>query len=327
MNVIQGGIVMNGYKAIVGITLLGVLFVLVSCSTTPRKFTGETATQGNVKIAVDESYQLLAEAELYTFQSIYRYAKIRPIYASEDSILKLFLNDQDSIRIIITSRKLTENEEAFLKGKQIIPRTTRIAYDAIAFIVNKSNSDSLIRFNTLKELFTGSITNWKQVNPKSKLDDIKVVFDNEGSGNVRTIMNKFGIKGSLPGNCVSAKKNAEVVSYVESHPDALGVISVNWISDPLDSISHSFLNRIKVVYVTSEFNSDAGEFYSPHPAYIANQSYPFTREVYVINRETFSGLGTGFTSYIAADQGQRVILRMGMLPSTTPVRVVEIKTE
>lgn len=323
----EGERVMKRYSTLGGIILLVIILVVVSCKMTPRKFTGETATQGNVKIAVDESYQLLAEAELYTFQSSYKDAIIKPIYASEDSILKLFLNDQDSIRIIITSRKLTENEEAFLKGKQIIPRTTRIAYDAIAFIVNKSNNDSLIRFNTLKGLFTGKISSWKQINPKSKLDDIKVVFDNAGSGNVRTIMDKFGITGSLPSYCVSAKKNAEVVSYVESHPNALGVISVNWISDPLDSISHSFLNRIKVVYVTSEFNSDAGDFYSPHPAYIANQSYPFTREVYVINRETFSGLGTGFTSYIAADQGQRVILRMGMLPSTTPVRVVEIKTE
>jgi phosphate transport system substrate-binding protein len=137
-------------------------------------------------------------------------------------------------------------------------------------------------------------------------------------------MTKFGI-GSLPGNCFSTSKNSEVISYVENHPEAIGIISVNWISDPRDSISHSFLSRIKVVSVTSEYNSDGSDFYSPHPAYIANQNYPFTREVYTINRETFAGLGTGFTSFVAGDAGQRIILKMGMLPATMPVRLVEVK--
>ncbi|MCX6237058.1 MAG: substrate-binding domain-containing protein [Bacteroidia bacterium] len=290
---------------------------------TPKKFTDETPTRGTIKIAVDESYQLLADAELYTFQSIYKDAKVNPIYLSGDSILKLFL--EDSVRIIISSTKLTENEVAYLRGKAIIPRTTKIAYDALAFIVNKSNPDSLIRYNTLRDIFTGKTSKWKQINPQSKLSDIKIVFDNPGSNNVKTIMNKFEITGSLPNYCYSATKNSEVVSFVENNPEAIGIISVNWISDPRDSISHSFLSKIKVISVTSEYNSEGSEFYFPHPAYIANKEYPFIREVYTINRETFSGLGTGLTSFIAGDSGQRIILKMGMLPASMPVRLVEIK--
>ena len=289
---------------------------------TPKKFTDETPTRGSIKIAVDESYQLLTDAELFTFQSLYKDAKVSPVYLSGDSILKLFLDD--SVRVIITSSKLNDNEVAYLRGKSIIARTTKIAYDALAFIVNKSNTDQLIRYNTLKDIFTGKTTKWEQINPQSKLNDIKIVFDNPGSNNVKTIMNKFGI-GSLPGNCFSASKNSEVINYVENHPEAIGIISVNWISDPRDSISHSFLSKIKVVSVTSEYNSEGSDFYSPHPAYIANQNYPFTREVYTINRESFAGLGTGFTSFVAGDAGQRIILKMGMLPATMPVRLVEVK--
>jgi phosphate transport system substrate-binding protein len=290
---------------------------------TPQKATNETPTRGSVKIAVDESYQLLADAELYTFQALYKDAKIQPLYLSEDSILTLFL--QDSVRVIITSRKLTENEIAYLKSKSYVPRTTKIAYDALAFIVNKSNPNSLIRYNTLKDIFLGKTSDWKQIDPKSKLNNIKVVFDNPGSNNVRTIMNKFGITGSLPNYCYSTTKNSEVISFVENHPEGLGIISVNWISDPRDSISHAFLDRIKVVSVTSEYDSEGDEFYSPHPAYIANKEYPFIREVYTINRETFAGLGSGFTAFVAGDSGQRIILKMGMVPATMPVRLVEIK--
>ena len=42
----------------------------------------------NIKIGVDEAYQLLADSEIATFQSLYKYANINPIYATEDSILK-----------------------------------------------------------------------------------------------------------------------------------------------------------------------------------------------------------------------------------------------
>jgi phosphate transport system substrate-binding protein len=290
---------------------------------TPKKFTDETPTRGNIKIAVDDSYQLLADAELYTFCSIYKYAQVNPLYLPGDSVLKLFLDD--SVKVIITSRKLTENEQAYLNGKSIIPRTTKIAQDALAFIVNKSNPDTLIRYNSIKEIFTGKISKWQQINPQSKLGDIKVVFDNPASNNVISIREKFGITGSLPANCLSANKNSEVVNYIENHPEAIGIISVNWISDPRDSISHSFLSKIKVVAISPETNSDGNDFYTPHPAYIANKSYPFIRDVYTINRETFAGLGTGFTSFVAGDSGQRIILKMGMLPAALPIRLVEIK--
>jgi len=274
-------------------------------------------------MAFDNSYQLLVDAELYTFHSLYTNAKITPIFASEDSILKLFL--ADTVNVIMTSRKITENEEAYLKSKLIIPRTTKIAYDAVAFIINKSNGDSLIRYNTIRDIFLGKVSSWKQINPASKLGDIQVVFDDPGSNNVQLVMNKFEIKGSLPKYCNATTSNADVVSYVEKHPNSIGILSVNWISDPSDSISHSFLKKIKIVYISAEYNSDGDDFYSPHPAYIADRSYPFIRDVYMINKETFSGLGTGFTSFVASDPGQRIVLRMGMVPSTMPVRLVEIK--
>lgn len=314
---------MNLLKSIFGVLIIGLSILFYSCKMTPKKFTDETPTRGTIKIAVDESYQLLADAELATFLSIYKDANVTPIYLSGDSILKLFLDD--SIRVMITSTKLTENQVEYLRGKAIIPRTTKIAYDGLAFVVNQSNPDSLIRYNTIRDIFLGKTSNWKQVNPKSKLGDIKVVFDKAGSSNVKTIMEKFEMKSSLPSYCYSVTKNSEVVNFVEKNPEAMGIISVNWISDPRDSISHSFLSKIKVVAITSEYDSEGADFYTPHPAYIANKMYPFIREVYTINRETFSGLGTGLTSFIAGDSGQRIILKMGMLPAATTVRLVEIK--
>jgi len=284
----------------------------------------ETSTRGDIKIAVDEAYKLLADSEIAVFESIYKYANITPLSGSEDSVLKLFM--ADSVRLMITSRKLTANEEAYLKDQLIIPRTTQIAWDAIAFVVNMENPDNKIRYNTVVDMFNGKVSTWKQINPQSGLGDIEVVFDNQGSSNIRTVMAKFGIS-SLPEYCFSAGSNPAVIDYVENHPEALGIISVNWVSDPDDSITHAFLKRVKVVGITPEVYSEGPDFFTPHPAYIADKSYPFIREVYAISRESITGLGKGFISFVAADKGQRIVLKMGMVPATMPIRLVQIRSE
>jgi phosphate transport system substrate-binding protein len=311
-------------KLIIPLLLLAVVMAASCKSSGKRQLNQETTTRGNIKIAVDESYQLLADSELAVFESLYKYANITPINASEDSILKLFM--ADSVRLMITSRKLTANEEAYLKDKLIIPRTTQIAWDAVAFVVSKSNSDSLIRYSLIQDILKGNVSKWKQVNSKSKLGNIEVVFDNQGSGNIRYIMKKFGIT-SLPDYCYSSSSNPAVIDYVEKHPGALGIISVNWVSDPDDSITHAFMQRIKVVAVSSEFYSEGNDFYTPHPGYIADKSYPFIREVYAISRESITGLGRGFIQFVAGDQGQRIVLKMGMLPATMPIRIIQISKE
>jgi phosphate transport system substrate-binding protein len=301
------------------------LLVAASCrSYSEKQLNKETATRGTIKIAVDEAYQLLADSEIVTFEGLYKYAHITAISASEDSVLKLFMDD--SVRLMITSRKLNSNEEAYLKEKLIVPRTTLIAWDGIAFLVNKNNPDSFIRHNVLKEIFTGTTTKWREIDPQSGLGDIRVVFDNQGSSNIRYIMKKFGIT-ELPDYCYAAASNPAVIDYVETNPEALGIISVNWISDPDDSVTHAFLDRVKVIGVTSDVYSEGDDFYTPHPAYIADKSYPFIREVYAISRESFTGLGRGFIQFVAGDQGQRIVLKSGMVPATMPVRIVQIRKE
>jgi phosphate transport system substrate-binding protein len=271
----------------------------------------ETPTRGKIKIAIDESFSLLGDAEHVT-----------PIYKPELGILDEFMND--SVRLIITTRKLTANELSYLKGKLSYPVTSSIAYDAVAFIINPKNNDSLIRYNILCDIFKGKIKTWNQIDQKNNAGTIKVVFDNLKSANVRYIKDTLKID-SFPKNCFVANNNNEVINYVEKHISALGVLSVNWISDSSDSVTRGFLKRVKVVGLTPKYDPESEDYYKPYQAYIADKSYPFTREVYVINRESFYGLGSGFIAFVSGDLGQRIVLKMGMVPATMPVRIVSVK--
>lgn len=310
------------------LSFLPIVFIIIlsGCGGNKTNTIKETVTSGDIKISVDEAYQLLFDTEIYTFESFYKYANITATYKPEGDAITDFMND--SVRVVISNRKLTDAEEKLLTNKKIIPKTTAVAHDALAFIVNNNNPDTLIRYQQIADIFTGIISKWNQLNPKSNLSDITVVFDNTRSCNTRFIKEKFDLTNDFPANCFAVKTNSDVIDYVEKNKNALGIISVNWISDKDDSISHEFLKKIKVMYVGAPGNTDDNDnCYKPYPGNIADGSYPLIRDVYMINRETFNGLGTGFVQFVAGDQGQRIVLKSGLVPATMPIRLVEVKSE
>ncbi len=113
--------------------------------------------------------------------------------------------------------------------------------------------------------------------------------------------------------------NKAVVDYVSQKPNAIGLIGVSWISDRDDSTAIQFLKSIRVASVSRD-----DEAVQPYQAYIANRQYPLCRDVFVISREARTGLGTGFTAFVAGDKGQRIVLKSGMVPATMPVRIVSV---
>lgn len=300
------------------------LLTSFSCNYNPRAgLEEETPTRGKIRLGVDECYTLLLQAELDVFQNIYENAHIIALYKPEIDVINDLIND--SIRVAILSRQLADDEIEYFQSRKIYPKHTLIAYDAIAFIIHKKNNDSLITYNQIKSIFEGKISNWSQINSRNYNGNLKVVFDNNKSSTVRYIVEKFNLKGKLPNYCYAVYNNEEVIKYVEKNLNALGVISVSWIADKDDSVSKGFLKRIKVVAISDEDDPGNIYYYKPYQGFIADKSYPFIREVYAINRESFSGLGSGFVQWIASDQGQRVVLKMGLVPATMPIRLIKTK--
>lgn len=302
--------------------LAWILVLLSSCQNGIRTATDETPTRGNIKIAVDESFQPIIDTEVYTFTSLYKNATITPEYKPEYDVINDFMND--SVKVMVTSKNLTENQIQYLRDTLVVARTTRFAYDALALITNRENTDTLISYETIRDIFKGKITRWKDINPKSKLEDIRVIFDNNKSGNIRYFREMFEIDGPLESNFFAVNNNPEVIDFVSRNRDALGIISANWISDKDDSLSMSFIRRINVLAISEQFVND-GSYYRPYQGSIYDKSYPFVREVYLISRETFSGLGSGFIQWATGEQGQRIVLKSGLVPATMPIRLVQIK--
>ena len=314
----------SSFRSYISLFILGIFLMAVSCKSGGSRELLDTPTSGNIKIAVDESFQPLIETEVYTFTSLYSRAQITPEYKPEYDVVNDFMND--SVKLMVTSRKLSDSQIQYLRDTLVIARTITFAYDALALITNKENKDTLINYNTIKDIFTGRVTSWKEVNPKSKLGRISVIFDNNKSGNIRYFRELFGINDTLGSNFYAVRTNAEVIDFVSRNPEAMGIISVNWISDKDDSLSMSFVKKINVLAISQQFVND-GSFYRPYQGSIYDKSYPFVREVYLILRETYKGLGSGFVQWATAEQGQRIVLKSGLVPATMPIRLVQMKQQ
>lgn len=274
----------------------------------------DTPTTGSIKIAADESLRPLVETEVETFNSIYTRAHIDVLYLSEVDAMDALI--KDSVRLAIVTRHLIPEEEAYFKNLRITPDEVDIALSGAAIIVNPERKDTLISVAQLKQILSGTITNWNQIGSRSNAG-IEIVFDNPKSGLIRYLKDSVARVDKLPANCYAVENNEAVVDYVSKNPNALGLIGVEWISD--DPTTNTFLKRVKVVGVAGD-----SIHFQPYQAYMALKHYPLMRTITVINREARTGLGTGFSSFLASERGQRIILKTGLVPKTMPVRIIEV---
>ena len=295
--------------------------LLFSCGGPNANEPTDTPTSGEVNVVVDESFQQLFDTQIYTFQAIYDKAKVDAKYLPEKDALQRLIND--SCKVVVMCRDLTKEERKQFEQANLFPISTKIAEDAIAIVVNPENGDSTLTVEKVKSILMGKDTLWSQVDKNLKAEKIQIVFDNAGSANARYMQDTLLQGKKFCAGASAVKSNPEVIDYVSKNKNAIGILSVNWISDRDDSTTTNFLKKIKVLAISKD---TATEAVKPYQAYIKTKDYPFTRDVYMINRQTRAGLGMGFVSFVAGEKGQLMILKAGLIPAIAPVRLVHINT-
>lgn len=293
-----------------------VVLMLISC----RQPNRDTPTSGVISIAVDQSFEPVIQQEIDVFEGIYTLAGIVPQYVSERDAINLLL--KDSVRLAITTRPLTAEEEQSLNERKFFPKSIHIASDAIALIVNKENNDTLISVEQLRSILTGGRKSWKELSPEQADIPIKIVFDHPNSSSVRYAIDSICGRVPLSDKLYAQKSSEEVIDYVSKNSDAIGLIGVSWLGNRSDSTLLSFINKVQVMSLSREEVATEQNSYKPYQAYIGLGQYPLSRKIYLILNDPSSALPSGFCSFVTSDRGQRILLKSGMVPATQPVRLV-----
>ena len=268
---------------------------LTACNTTTKE--EPNINKGTITIAVDESIKPIIDAQIFAHHIHYPGTKIIAKYIPETQGINMLLDD--SLTMACTTREFNENELNELKRRGIKYIPARMALDAVALIRNKSNRDTTITLNELKELLT---------NKNSKT---KMVFDRSNSSNLNVIMEKLKLKTINTTNVFSADGNLQVIDYVKKSPDAIGFIGFNWISDTDDSEAQDLLKSINVVAVGE---SEEKGFYKINFKNLNKRKYPLERFVYLHTLTKTWGVENGFIRFACSKPGQLVTEKMGLVP-------------
>ncbi len=263
---------------------------------------------------VDETVMPMMEDQLAVFQS-QRPEKVNLIPKTEVAILDLLKND--STKLVVMSRTLSKGEEKIFTDKGIVPRITQIAIDGVALVANSKAKDSIIDLQDVIDFMNGkSVTTIKGL-----------VFDNANSSTIDFLSKKASVTKVDSKNIFALKSSNDVIKYISENEGYIGVVGVNWMTQPMPDMLNSTSN-VKVLAVRnvkSEPNST--EYYKPSQTNLAEGLYPLTRKIYMLNYEGSVGLGMGFATFVAGDVGQRIVLKSGLAPVRLALREVKVRKD
>ena len=132
-----------------------------------------------------------------------------------------------TLDIGLSSRALKDDEKNDVDG-------TVVALDGIAIIVNKDSKVADLTVEQLKKMFTGEITNWKDVGGDD--GEIVLVGREAGSGTRDGFESIVDVKDS----CKYAQEltaTGAVISAVEANPLAIGYASLSAVGDTVAMVT------------------------------------------------------------------------------------------
>ncbi|MBK6609833.1 MAG: substrate-binding domain-containing protein [Chitinophagales bacterium] len=287
-----------------------------------NKKTQDSPTIGQIYISVDETYKPIIDSQIEVFNTLYQRAKITPVYKPEADVARDLLND--TMRVVIMPQQLTPYHKAFFDSVKYQPRITRVALDAVAFIMHPSNPDSALLAQQVESIFNGTYKTWNQISGNGSNKPIKIVFDSDKSSTLRYVKDSIARGNLYTQNTFATQTNPEVIEFVAKNPDTFGIIGVNWISSMDDPKVQKFRKDVNVVAIAKP---GTAKFVEPYQAYIATRDYPYCRFLYILNAQTYAGLGLGFAAFLAEQRGQLIFQKSGLMPVTMPTRVYSLTKE
>lgn len=200
--------------------------------------------------------------------------------------------------IAMASRDLkTEEKLKFTEQKKDIQQIT-IAYDALSVIVNPGNKVNQLTREQLEKIFTGEITNWKEVGG----DDEKIVtYSRESSSGTFEFFKEHVMeKKNYASTVLSMPATGAIVQSVSQTKGAIGYIGLAYETNEVKSIAVSY---------------DQGKTYvAPSVAAAKDKTYPISRPLYYMYDQTNAAKVKPFVDYALSDEGQKLVSEVGYVP-------------
>ena len=199
-----------------------------------------------------------------------------------------------SAQIADASRFIKDSEIKACMAKNVYPVPFAIALDCIVPVVHPSNAVKSLTVAQLKDIYSGKITNWKQVGGKDA--PIAVVGRDTSSGTYGTwqemVMDKGGKTRVTPRAQVTASSGA-MMTTVAHNKNAIGYDGMGYVN-----------KSVKAVAVDGVTAS---------PAAARNGKYPLSRHLFMFTNGWPTGDVLDFISFMQSRAGQKIVNSTGFV--------------
>lgn len=237
----------------------------------------ELKLSGSIQIAGSTSVQPLSEELAMMFMEKYPDVKVNVAGGGSGAGIKAVQNGTSHIGA--SSRELKPEEK---NVKEFV-----IAKDAIAVIVNPANPVSDLTMDQIKRVFSGEMTNWKDLGGKDA--PITVVIREDGSGTRGAFEEIVLGEYKFTDKAIIQNSTGALRTTVAGTPDAIGFVSLGALNDEVKAI------KIDGVEITKEN--------------VLNGSYKIARPFIYLTKEEPEGLTKHFIDFVLSSEGQEIIER------------------
>lgn len=307
---------LNNYRALPFAVLMVVVLLFQSC--TRKRLPGtvtDSPTSGTIHISVDESFKPVIDEQIKMYEESFPGTKIIAEYKAEADCIKDLLRDTGT-RMVIVTRSLKPNEKEYLADSLgYKPVWDRLASDALAVVVNKESKDSVFSVSELKQILNGKLKT-----------GYSVVFDGlNATSNIRFATDSI-LKGEQFDTSVVKGVNTskDVLNFVADNPNTIGIVGISWIGNPEIKEQVEMLKKVKLAYIKCEWCADS-PYVKPTQLGIMGRRYPLVRGLYYILKENYSGLGSGFVSFMRYERGQLIFRRAYLSPAKIGFNIREVQ--
>jgi phosphate transport system substrate-binding protein len=196
------------------------------------------------------------------------------------------------------SRSMKDAEKAQLKEKTgALPEEIIVAKDGLSVFLNASNPLGELTMDQLKAIFTGKITNWKDVGGT----DAKIIpYSRENSSGTYVFFKEHVLA------------NADYTPRAQAMPGTAAV--VNAVSKEGFSIGYggaAYAKGIKVIKIKKDAATPG---VAPSDVTVKNGTYPLSRPLFFYLRGKPAGDIKSFVDWVLSSEGQAVVLKVGYFP-------------
>lgn len=203
-----------------------------------------------------------------------------------------------TVDIAMSSRDIKESEIEDAKKQGVDVEEVTIAYDAISIVVNKSNGVDNLTMKQLKDIYTGVITNWKELGGADK--KIVVLSRDSSSGThvyfKEEVLREGNSKGTeeFATTVLFLPSNESIKKQINDVDGAIGYLGLGYLDD-----------SVKLLQVEGVLASLEN---------VKNKTYAIARPVYwYVDKNKYDSV-KALVDYMLSDKGQKIVVDEGFVP-------------